>query len=81
VAHAITATAERIAVNAATYELLAERVVQRSRDAFREVTDLAEERIGRVRALVRDVYSLSSRRTVLISSDDTSIDGSRIQLG
>ena len=81
IAHAIATTAERVAVTAATYELTAERVVERARDSYREIQGLAEERLGRVRALVRDVYALSSRRTVMTSSDDTSIDGSRILLG
>ncbi len=81
VAHAVAATAERMAVTAGEYELVAERVVERARDSLREVADLAESRVGRVRALVRGVYALSSRRTVMTSSDDTSIDGSRIHLG
>jgi Protein of unknown function (DUF3540) len=80
-AHAIATTADRIAVNAGDYERMAERVTERAKDSFREIVDLAEERVGRVRALVRGVYSLSSRRTVMTSTDDTSIDGSRILLG
>jgi hypothetical protein len=80
-AHAVAATAERIAVTAGEYERVAERVTERARDAFREIVDLAEERAGRVRVLVRGVYSLSSRRTVMTSEDETSIDGSRILLG
>jgi hypothetical protein len=81
VAHAVAATADRMAITAGEYELVAERVVTRARDSLREITDLAESRLGRVRALVRGVYSLSSRRTVMTSTDDTSIDGSRIHLG
>lgn len=81
IAHAIVTTAERVALTAAACERTAERVVERARDSYREVQGLAEERLGRVRALVRDVYALSSRRTVMTSSDDTSIDGSRILLG
>jgi hypothetical protein len=81
VAHAIVTTADRIAVTAGTCELLADRLVERSRDAFREVTDLAQSKLGRVRTLVEGVYSLSSRRTVMVSSDDTTIDGSHISLG
>jgi hypothetical protein len=60
---------------------MAERVTERARDSLREITDLAEERAGRVRAVVRGVYALTSRRTVMASEDETSIDGSRILLG
>jgi hypothetical protein len=81
VARAIATTADRVAVTAGDYERMAGRVVERARDSFREVADLCEERAGRVRALVRGVYALSSRRTAMTSTEDTSIDGSRILLG
>ncbi len=80
-ARAIATTAERVAVAAGDYERMAERVTERARDSLREITDLAEERAGRVRAVVRGVYALTSRRTVMASEDETSIDGSRILLG
>ncbi len=81
IARAIATTADQVAITAGTYERLAERAVERAKDSFREVADLCEERAGRVRALVRGVYALSSRRTTMTSTDDTSIDGSRILLG
>ena len=81
IARAVATTADRVAVSAGDYEVEACRLVERARDSLREITDLAESRVGRVRALVRGVYALTSRRTVMVSSDDTSIDGSRIQLG
>jgi hypothetical protein len=81
VARSVAATADRMAIAAGEYERLAERVIERARDSFREVADLCEERAGRVRSLVRGVYALSSRRTTMRSSDDTTIDGSRILLG
>jgi hypothetical protein len=34
-----------------------------------------------MRSLVKDVFSLHSRRSVMKSSDDTSIDGSKVLLG
>ncbi len=81
IARAVATTADRVAVTAGDHELVADRLVERARDSLREIADLAESRVGRVRALVRGVYSLTSRRTVMLSSDDTSIDGSRIHLG
>jgi hypothetical protein len=81
VARAIATKAERIALEAERYELAAERLVEKSRDAFREVADLAETRVGRARTLVATVFSLSSKRTVLKSEEDTSVDGRKILLG
>jgi hypothetical protein len=37
--------------------------------------------VGRARTLVKDVYAVLSRRTVMTSQEDTSIDGSKILLG
>jgi hypothetical protein len=37
--------------------------------------------VGRARTLVRNTYALWSRRTVLTSSEDTSIDGRKVLLG
>ena len=47
-AQQIATTAQRIASNVDRYELTATRVVEKTRDAFRTVADLAETRIGRV---------------------------------
>jgi hypothetical protein len=80
-ARVIATTAERIATNADSYELRATRLVEKTRDAFRDVTELAESRIGRARTLVRDVYSLCSGRTVVTSKEETTIDGKKILLG
>jgi hypothetical protein len=80
-ARAIATTAERIATRAETHELTATCLVEKTRDALRDVSDLAETRIGRARTLVRDVYSLCSGRTVITSKEETTIDGDKILLG
>jgi hypothetical protein len=77
----IATTAASIAQKVERYELRAMRIVETARDAFREVADLAQSRIGRVRMLVRDSYSLSAKRTALVSEKETSIDGRRVLLG
>ncbi len=71
----------RLVQRVARFELEAERVVQRARTMLLDVRELAEQRLGRLRTRVKDVYSLSARRSVLRSKDDTSIDGKRILLG
>jgi hypothetical protein len=81
VARAVATKAESIALTAEKYELAATRIVEKSRDAFRDVVDLAQTRVGRARTVVASIFSLSSRRSVLVSKEDTSIDGRKILLG
>ncbi len=81
IARAIATRATTIAVTAERYELSAGRLVEKARDAFRDVTDLAQSRLGRVRTIVAGAYSQRAQRTVIVSTDDTSIDGRKIHLG
>lgn len=80
-ARVIATTAERVATSADRYELTATRLVEKTRDTFRDVADLAQSRIGRARTIVSDVYSLSSGRSVMVSKEETRIDGSKVLLG
>lgn len=80
-AETLATTATALIQRAERFELTATRLVEKTRDAFREATDLAQTRAGRARTLVKDVYSLFSRRTSMESTEDTSIDGSKILLG
>ena len=80
-AQRIHTSAEELLQTVGLYELKAVRIVEKARDAFRDITDLAQDRVGRLRSLVKDVYSMSSRRTLMKSKDDTSIDGKKILLG
>ncbi len=81
VARTILTSAEEIAEKAARIERTAGRLIEHARDVFWEVTGLSQSRLGRVRTLVRDGYSLRAKRTTMVSEDDTSIDGKRILLG
>lgn len=81
VARAIVTSAEQIVETAARVERTAHRLIERARDAFRDVSELSQSRLGRVRTIVREGYSLTSQRTTMVSKDDTSIDGKRILLG
>jgi hypothetical protein len=80
-ARTIVTTASSIATTAERYELSAARLVEKARDAFRTVRGLAETRVGRARTLVEGQYSLHSDRTVMISKQETSLDGEKILLG
>jgi len=83
-----TVLAGRIATTASTlvqsverFELTATRLIEKTRDAFRDAEGLAQTRVGRARTIVKDAFSLHSRRTSLASTEDTSIDGDKILLG
>lgn len=80
-AERILTTANVIAHNVERFELSATRIVEKTRETFREASGLVETRAGRVRAIVEDVYSLFARRTSLASKEDTSIDGKKVLLG
>lgn len=81
VARAIATTATHVVTRAERIEVEATRLWEKTRDTFRDVSGLAQTRVGRVRTLVKDVFSLHSRRAVLVSKEDTSIDGTKILLG
>lgn len=81
IARSVSTTAERLVQHVEHYELRATKAVETVRHAFRTVTGLAQSRLGRARTVVRDVYSLHTRRTRLASQQDTTIDGDRIMLG
>ena len=74
-------TASSLVQNVERFELTATRLVERTRDAFRDATELAQTRAGRARTLVKGAFALYSRRTALASTEDTSIDGSKVLLG
>jgi hypothetical protein len=80
-AQTIVTNAHLIATTAERYELTAKRLFEKSVDTFREVADLAESRMGRVRTLVNDLYALHTGRTTLISKEETTVDGTKILLG
>ena len=77
----IATTAEEIAQNVGRYELTANRLIERTQCSFRDVKDLAQSRIGRVRTVVSEVYAVYSRRSVMVSKEETTIDGSKVLLG
>ena len=77
----IATTAETVATKCITMETEATKIVEKTRDVFRDVAGLAQSRIGRARTLVRDVFSMESRRTVMRSKEDTAIDGEKILIG
>jgi hypothetical protein len=80
-ARSVAVTAEHVAEKVTKLEIDAERIVERTRDVFREASGLAQTCAGTMRSLVNDVFSLHARRTVMNSTDDTAIDGKKVLLG
>jgi hypothetical protein len=81
VARTLVTTAETIATRCERFELEAVRIVHRAKEMFRDVEDLAQDRLGRARTVVRDVWTMATRRTVMTSNEDTAIDGKKILIG
>ncbi|MCC6552128.1 MAG: DUF3540 domain-containing protein [Polyangiaceae bacterium] len=81
VARQIATTARTITASADRYEITATRLVEKTRDAFRDVADLAQTRIGRARTLVKGAYTLNARRTTVASEEETKVDGKKVLLG
>jgi len=80
-ARRVAVTAERVAQNVEHYELEADKIVERARNHVQEISELAQSTVGRARAVVRGIYSLRTKRSIMVSKEETSIDGERILLG
>lgn len=77
----IATTAGAIVQQVERLELTATRLVERTRDTYRDASDLAQTRVGRARTVVKELYALYTGRTAMVSEEDTSIDGRRVLLG
>ena len=81
VAQRIATTAGTLVQSVERFELTATRLIEKTRDAFRDAEGLIQTRAGRARTIVKDAFSLHARRTSMASTEDTSIDGNKILLG
>lgn len=80
-AERIETTAAQIITTVGRMEVRAERLVERAKDAYREVDGLLQTRAKRARSIIRETYQLVAERTSLVSKKETSIDGERVLLG
>lgn len=85
---AIELTGGQVTVTAASarwvvdrLETLAGTVVERARNAYRTVEQLAQFRAGRMRTLVDQAFHFRSRRAVVKAEEDFKIKGEKIHLG
>ena len=56
-------------------------VIERARNVYRSVDELAQLEAGRVRTLVADLYQLRSRTASLKAKQAFEVDGEKIHLG
>ncbi|MEM9697114.1 MAG: DUF3540 domain-containing protein [Myxococcota bacterium] len=80
-AHRVERTSEEVIDRVEHYELTARRLVQRSAESLFEVTDLLQQRVGRLRQTVRGTFRLRTKRTRMTSEKQTQIDGEKVFLG
>lgn len=80
-AHQLGTTAHEWALHVERYELTATRLVETTRDAFREASELAQTRAGRMRTFVAGLFSVSAKRASLTAKEETKIDGKKVLLG
>lgn len=81
VAERILTTARVLAHNVEQLEVSASRLVEKTRETYREAADLLQTRAGRLRTLVEGAYSVQAKRAAIVSTDETSIDGKKVLLG
>lgn len=81
VAERILTTARVVAQSVERFELSAVRVIEKTRETYRDAADLLQTRAGRVRAVIEGAFSVQAGRTTIVSKEETSIDGKKVLLG
>ncbi len=81
VARSLHTAVEHARQVAGVVELQANRVIERAKNAYREVEDLAQTRAGRIRVVALNTFHLLGKRTYLKAEEDMKIRGEKIHLG
>lgn len=77
----VTLTAERLRQVAGVVETHASRILERAKDAYREVEGLSQLRAGHVRTVARQTFRVLADRLRMKAKKDAAIDGDKIFLG
>jgi hypothetical protein len=80
-ARAVSTKAYEARHDVSRWEVHAGRAVERARESVREVSGLAQARLGRATTVVSELWSMRAKRTEVASTDDTVIDGRKVLLG
>jgi len=81
VARSLHTAVEHARQVAGVVELEANRVIERAKNVYREVEDLAQTRAGRIRVVALNTFHLLGKRTFLKAEEDMKIRGEKIHLG
>lgn len=77
----VEATAQTVVFGVGSWNLTADRVLEKATDVYRTIEGIMETRAGKWRALIRGATQWRSDTTSVVSKQDTSIDGRRVLLG
>ena len=77
----ISVAGERLRHAVAVLETHAGRILERARDAYREVDGLSQLRAGHLRMVARDTFRAFADRLRMKAKKDAKIDGEKIYLG
>lgn len=80
VARTVRTVASRVKREVETLETQAERIVERTRESYRETEGLAQTRAGRLRMVAETSFSALAKKTLLKAREDVKIKGERIYL-
>ena len=80
VARSVAMVADRARHVVGVLEVQADRVVERARNTYREVTGLAQTRAGQVKLIAEDAIHMLSERTLIRARDDIKIKAEKIHL-
>ncbi len=80
-ARALRTTVDRLRQRVELVEVTAGRIVERARESYRDVQDLAQTRAGRIRFVADKTFHVLGTRTLLKARKDLKLKGDKIHLG
>jgi hypothetical protein len=80
VAKAVATTADQVKTVAGIVETQADRIVERARNVYRDVAELAQTRAGQLRLFARETIQLLGRRAHVKAKEDVKVKGEKIYL-
>jgi hypothetical protein len=77
----IVLRAPEVVCQSGKLEVNAERIVERSKETYRETEGLLQTRAGRARQIVEEGYQVLAKRVQIAAEEDAALDGKRVLLG
>ena len=75
------ATPATLSVEAGVVETRAGRIIESAKNVYREVSELAQMRAGRVRWIAKETFHLLGRTAIIKAEEDVKVKGAKIHLG